>query len=152
MIISWLCILFFITICFKHYSRSFLKFIVIEKNEYSKYKRRNDERTWIVSFFEDRIFMFDNRWIVSCNSYLSLRYKIYINVKICTIVKIIQYVHKYVYKSDDQTMLKIDENDEIVRHLHERYIDLIQIVWKFFEYVTHEKYFTIHSLFVHLFD
>ncbi len=32
-------------ICFKHYSRSFLKFIVVEKNEYSKYRRRNDERT-----------------------------------------------------------------------------------------------------------
>ncbi len=115
-------------ICFKHYSRSFLKFIVVEKNEYSKYRRRNDERTWIVSLLEDRIFTFDNRWIVSYNSYLSLRYKIYINVKICKIIKIIQYVHKYVYKNDDQTILQIDENDEIVRHLHERYIDSIQIV------------------------
>jgi hypothetical protein len=118
-------------ICFKHYSRSFLKFIVIEKNEYSKYKRRNDERTWIVLFFEDRTFVFDNRWIVSYNSYLSLRYKIHINVKICTIVKIIQYVYKYVYKNDDQTTLQIDENDEIVRHLHERYINSTQIVWDF---------------------
>jgi hypothetical protein len=76
-------------ICFKHYSQSFLKFIVLEKNKYSKYKRRNDERTWIVFLFEDRIFIFNNRWIVSYNSYLSLRYKIHINVKICTIVKII---------------------------------------------------------------
>jgi hypothetical protein len=92
-------------ICFKHYSRSFLKFIVVKKNEYSKYKRRNDERTWIVSLLEDRIFTFDNRWIVSYNLYLSLRYKTYINMKICTIVKIIQYVHKYVYKSDDQKRL-----------------------------------------------
>jgi hypothetical protein len=139
-------------IYFKHYSRSFLKFIVIEKNEYSKYKRRNDERTWIVFLFEERIFTFNNRWIVSYNSYLSLRYKIHINVKICTIVKIIQYVHKYVYKNDDQTILRIDENDEIVRHLHERYIDSTQIVWKLFEYATHEKYSTIHSLFVHLFE
>ncbi len=139
-------------ICFKHYSRSFLKFIVVEKNEYSKYKRRDDERTWIVFLFEDRTFTFDNRWIVSYNSYLFLRYKTHINVKICTIVKIIQYVHKYVYKDDDQTILRIDENDEIVRHLHERYIDSTQIVWKLFEYATHEKYSTIHFLFIHLFE
>jgi hypothetical protein len=140
-------------IYFKHYSHSFLKFIIIKENEYSKYKRRNDERTWIVSLLEDRIFTFDNRWIVSYNLYLSLRYKIHINVKICTIVKIIQYIHKYVYKNEDQITLRIDENDEIVRHLHERYINLIQqIVWKFFEYDTHEKYFMTHSLFVHLLD
>ncbi len=139
-------------ISFKHYSYSFLKFTIIEKNEYSRYKKRNDERTSIVSFFENRIFTFDNRWIVSYNSYLLLRYKTHINVKIYTIVKIIQYVHKYVYKNENQITLQIDENDEIIRHLHERYIDLTQIVWKFFEYDTHEKYFTIHSLFVHLFD
>ncbi len=48
--------------------------------------------------------------------------------------------------------MRIDENDEIVRHLHERYINSTQIVWKFFEYATHKKYFTIHSLFVHLFE
>ena len=65
---------------------------------------------------------------MSYNSYLSLRYKTHINVKICTIVKIIQYVHKYVYKDCDQTTLRIDENDEIVRHLHDRYIDSTQIV------------------------
>jgi hypothetical protein len=139
-------------IYFKHYSRSFLKFIIVEKNEYLKYRWRNDERTWIIFLLENRIFTFDNRWIVSYNSYLSLRYKIHINVKICTIVKIIQYVHKYVYKNDDQTILRIDENDEIVHHLHERYIDSIQIVWKLFEYATHEKYSTIHSLFVHLLE
>jgi hypothetical protein len=139
-------------ICFKHYSRSFLKFIVVEKNEYSKYKRRNDERTWIVFLFENRILIFDNRWIVSYNSYLSLRYKIHINVKIYTIVKIIQYVHKYVYKNDDQTILRIDENDEIVFHLHKRYIDSTQIVWKLFVYAMHKKYFTIHFLLIHLFE
>jgi hypothetical protein len=35
---------------------------------------------------------------------------------------------QYVYKNDDQTILRIDENNEIVRHLHERYIDSTQIV------------------------
>jgi hypothetical protein len=115
-------------ICFKHYPRPFLESTVVEENGYPKYRRRDDERTWTVPLFGGRTFTFDNRWIVPYNPYLSLRYKAHINVKICTIVKIIQYVHKYVYKGGDQTTLRIDENDEIARHLHGRYIDPTQAV------------------------
>ncbi len=56
------------------------------------------------------------------------------------------------YKNCNQTKLQIDENDEIIYYLHDRYIYSIQIVQKLFEYFTHEKCSTIYFLLEYLLD
>lgn len=46
--------------------------------------------------------VFDNRWVVPYNPYLLLKYDCHINVEICTSVKSIKYLYKYVYKGHDR--------------------------------------------------
>ena len=65
---------------------------------------------------------------MSYNFYFICRYQIHINVKTCVIVKIVKYIHKYIYKNENQTILQINENDEIFRYINDRYIDFLQIV------------------------
>ena len=50
------------------------------------------------------------------NSYLLIKYNVYINVKIYVNVKIYKYIFKYVYKNNDQInfrMKRINKNDVI---------------------------------------
>ena len=89
---------------------------------------------------------------MSYNFYFIRRYQIHINVKICVIVKIVKYIHKYIYKNDDQAILQINENDEIFSYINDRYIDSLQIVWKLMKYFVHDEQSSIHRFFVHLFD
>lgn len=73
----------------------------------------------------------NNRWIVFYNSYLIRQYETHVNVKICIFVNVVKYIYKYIYKNTNQTIVEIvnkNKNDEIFRHLHERYIDFTQIV------------------------
>lgn len=130
----------------------FKKKTIVEKNEYLTYRRRNDDRIWIVRFFNENQFVMNNHWIISYNSYFIRRYQIYINVKFCVIVKIIKYIHKYIYKNDDQITLQINKNDEIFQHINDRYIYSVQVVWKLMKYFIHFEFFVFHRLFLHLSD
>lgn len=73
-------------------------------------------------------------------------------MKICATIKVVKYIYKYVYKDCDQTTLEITKNDEITRHLNDRYIGPTQAVWELFEFSTHEEYSSVHHLPVHLFE
>jgi len=60
---------------------------------------------------------------MSYNSYLTRKYSAHINVKICESIQIIKYVHKYMYKEKDQTIMKLKNNlNEITHHLNDCYI------------------------------
>jgi hypothetical protein len=52
-------------------------------------------------------FSFDNRWVVPYNPYLLLKYDCHINVEICTSVKSIKYLYKYVYKGHDRAEVQV---------------------------------------------
>ena len=138
--------------CLKRFFKSFQSVTIVKNNEYSFYQRRNDDRIWIDRFSNDNSFVFDNCWIIFYNSYFIRHYQIYINVKICVFVKIVKYIHKYIYKNENQITLQINENDEIARHVSKRYIEFVQIVYELMKYVSYNKYLSIHRLFVHLFE
>ena len=75
--------------------------------------------------------------MVPYSPYLSLRYKVYINVEICGSVKAVKYIHKNIYKGGDRaTVILDDEHDEIKRYLHGRYIGPTEAVWRLFEFST----------------
>jgi hypothetical protein len=56
----------------------------------------------------------DNRWVAPYNKYLALKYNCHINVELCSTVKSVKYIYKYVYKGYDCANVEIDaENDRI---------------------------------------
>ncbi len=49
-------------------------------------------------------FVFDNRWVVPYNPYLTMRYQCHINVKVCSSITVVKYLYKYVYKGHDRAL------------------------------------------------
>ncbi len=49
-------------------------------------------------------FVFDNRWVVPYNPYLTMRYKCHINVEVCSSITTVKYLYKYVYKGHDRAL------------------------------------------------
>ena len=43
----------------------------------------------------------DNRWIVPYNKYLLRKFDAHINVEICSSIRSVKYLYKYVYKGHD---------------------------------------------------
>ena len=47
------------------------------------------------------------------NSYLSIIYNVYINVKMCANVKVCKYIFKYVYKNNNRINLRIQRENNV---------------------------------------
>lgn len=71
---------------------------------YPLYRRRNNGRTIQIGQHE-----LDNRWVVPYNKALSLKYNAHINFEICSTVKSVKYIYKYIYKGHDCASVKISE-------------------------------------------
>ncbi|KAI5418014.1 hypothetical protein KIW84_042594 [Lathyrus oleraceus] len=77
--------------CKKRYPKQFLDETRQGTDSYPEYRRRFDES---VSLGKDRFV--DNRWVVPYNPWLLLKYDCHINVEICSSIKSIKYLYKYV--------------------------------------------------------
>jgi hypothetical protein len=49
-------------------------------------------------------FVFDNRWVVPYNPYLTMQYQCHINVEVCSSITTVKYLYKYVYKGHDRAL------------------------------------------------
>ncbi len=49
-------------------------------------------------------FVFDNRWVVPYNPYLTMWYQCHINVEVCSSITVVKYFYKYVYKGHDRAL------------------------------------------------
>jgi hypothetical protein len=91
--------------CTKNYPRDFLNETVTDENGYPRYRRRNTG-TYLI-----RNKNIDNRWVVPYNPFLSTKYNCHINVEICSTIKAIKYIHKYIYKGSDRAICQIQKNE-----------------------------------------
>ena len=55
-----------------------------------------------------------------CNPYLLLRYNCHINVEICSGLKVVKYLYKYIYKGHDRAVVYISHDGD------NKYIDEIR--------------------------
>jgi hypothetical protein len=92
--------------CTKNYPKDFIDETTEDENGYPSYKRRN------TGTYKIKNLDIDNRWVVPYNPYLSATYNCHINVEICSTIKAIKYIHKYIYKGCDRAVCAI-QNDEI---------------------------------------
>jgi hypothetical protein len=81
-----------------------------ENEELNKKKEKKPEK--IDTTTAD--FEIDNRWVVQYNPYLLLKFNCHINVEICSSIKCVKYLYKYLFKGADHANIVISEkNNEL---------------------------------------
>lgn len=141
-------------VCSKGYPKGFREETAENVNGYPMYRRRDNERCVRIKHY-----VVDNRWVVPYNPYLTKTYNAHINVEVCSSVKSIKYLFKYVYKGYDCAKVVFEQNgeatvvwDEIKSFLNARYVSDPEGMWRLLEKPIHQKSHSIIRLPVHLPD
>ncbi|XP_021751345.1 uncharacterized protein LOC110717011 [Chenopodium quinoa] len=97
----------------------------------------------------------DNQWVVPYNPYLLLMFDCHINVEVCSTIKAVKYLYKYVYKGHDRISFKISATndnkvDEIEQFQSGRWVSPCEGVWRKFGFDLYEIYPPVMPLPVHL--
>ncbi|KAL8151562.1 hypothetical protein V2J09_021370 [Rumex salicifolius] len=112
--------------CSKNFPKPFYTEMTVDQEGFPVYRRRNNG----VTVTKDRTKL-DNRYIVSYNMYLLMKYRAHINVEWCNQSRAIKYLFKYIRKGSDKatTMIKI--------HLDCCYLSSCEAVWRIYGFDIH---------------
>ena len=151
-------------ICTKRFPKEFAKATEQNVDGYPIYERKNNGKSFVAKMKngEGNIDV-DNRWIVPYNPYLLLKYECHINVEICSSVKSVKYLYKYIFKGFDSCNVRIHEatvdggdpriqisHDEIEQFVDSRYVSPPEAMWRLLENPLHGKSHAVYKLAVHL--
>ncbi|KAI5391538.1 hypothetical protein KIW84_076377 [Lathyrus oleraceus] len=134
--------------CKKRYPKQFLDETRQGTDSYPEYRIRFDES---VSLGKDRSV--DNRWVVPYNPWLLLKYDCHINVEICSSIKSIKYLYKYVYKGPDRVAMEVHKGsymDEVQQYVDARWICAPEAFWEIFRFTLYRLYPSVERLQIHL--
>ncbi|XP_035230292.1 uncharacterized protein LOC118202251, partial [Stegodyphus dumicola] len=119
-------------VCSKGFPKPFQAETKENVNGYPLYRRRDDG-----NFIVIKGHAIDNRWVVPYNPYLSKKYNAHINVEVCSSIKSVKYLFKYVYKGHDAAKVVLEESgdrtlmwDEIKCFLNARYVSAPEAAWR----------------------
>lgn len=91
--------------------------------------------------------------MVPYNPWLLLKYDCHINVDICSNIKSIKYLYKYVYKGPDRVAMEVHRGtgmDEIQQYVDARWICAQEALWKIFKFTLYKLYPFVERLQIHL--
>ncbi|XP_071921805.1 uncharacterized protein [Coffea arabica] len=137
--------------CKNHYPKNFCEHTTHAEDSYPYYRRRNDGSKITVRRFE-----LDNRWIIPYNPYLLALFDCHMNVEICSTLKLVKYLFKYIFKGHDLISFKIISDDsranvdEIREFQQGRWISPPEAFWRIFEFRLNEMTPAVYTLQVHL--
>ncbi|XP_065314115.1 uncharacterized protein LOC135923348 [Gordionus sp. m RMFG-2023] len=137
-------------ICTKKFPKDFQMETRPNIDGYPYYKRRDNGIT-ILSGKPT-----DNRYVIPYNRYLMLKFNAHINVEICTSIKSVKYIFKYIYKGynctnvDINVASNINIHDEIKSHLNARYVSACESMWRLLENNMHDRSHAVIRLGIHL--
>ena len=99
--------------------------------------------------------LIDNRSVVPHNDDLCRKYDAYINVEICSTIRAIKYLYKYLYKGNDKIIIKVNLHsktikDEIETYLNCRYVSSTKACWRLLSFELHQEKPAVESLDFHL--
>jgi hypothetical protein len=84
--------------CEEHYPKVCRPQTILTEGSYPEYRRRSPvDGGTVFEFGRDKIPL-DNGWVVPYNPTLLMKFRAHINVEICSTVKAIKYLHKYIFK------------------------------------------------------
>ena len=153
--------------CSKKYPRPFTETTTILGDGYPCYRRRRNGRSVMVYVKgcaardgqparPGQHVAVDNRWVVPYNKRLSHYFRAHINVEICSSVRAIKYIYKYIYKGSDRarialcdTLAEGEQVDEILVFLTARFISPPEARWRIFGFPLHGRSPAIMRLAVH---
>ena len=82
---------------------------------YPLYRRHGEHRA------ELRCHAVNDSWVVPYNPHLLMKFNCHMNVEVCTTVKSVKYIFKYIHKGNDAAHIEIRQNylnhDEILQYL-----------------------------------
>lgn len=136
--------------CKNNYPRRFNEHTVQGKDSYPLYRRRNDNRTETV-----RKCTLDNRWVVPY-PYLLRMFNCHINVEICSSIKAVKYLFKYIYKGHDRASVSVTEKlneteiDEIRQYRDARWVTPPEALWRIYGFELSKIHPSVLQLQLHL--
>ncbi|XP_074293093.1 uncharacterized protein LOC141620007 [Silene latifolia] len=125
--------------CKNHYPREFADTTTYGRNSYPMYWR------WRTGFrVTVRGSQLNNRWVVPYNPFLLAKYDCHLNVEICSTIKAVKYMYKYVYKGHDRVSFAVTDPrerssfDEITAYQSARWISPPESAWRIFGFQMNE--------------
>ncbi|XP_045455771.1 uncharacterized protein LOC123665525 [Melitaea cinxia] len=115
---------------------------------YPKYRRLSPEEGGRKAAI--RNYEIDNRWVVPDNKLLLKIFEAHVNVELCSSVKSIKYVTKYINKGSDQATFSLHSTNEVEQFQSGRYICSSEALWRIMSFNIHERAPTVTHLAVHL--
>ncbi|XP_071924924.1 uncharacterized protein [Coffea arabica] len=106
----------------------------------------------------------DNRWVVPYNPYLLAKFNCHINVEICSTVKAVKYIYKYIYKGHDKIHFRLNSDnsngsnsdayvsaiDEIKDYQSARWVCAVEDIWRIYRFLLFEMHPSVIHLQLHL--
>ncbi|CAF1106012.1 unnamed protein product [Rotaria sordida] len=146
--------------CSKNFPKAFCSETDVSTDGYPIYRRRNNSHE---AHFTRSNIQVDNRFVVPYNSFLSLKYNAHTNVELCSTVKAIKYINKYITKGYNCARIGIQVNsndnvervvdyDEIKQYLNCRYISSQEAAWHLQDFPIHGQSYSVVMLSIHLKD
>ncbi|XP_027083735.2 uncharacterized protein [Coffea arabica] len=139
--------------CKNRYPKNFCAQTTHGEDTYPYYRRRDDGKS-----IKIHRFTLDNRWVVPYNPYLLALFDCHINVEICSTLKLVKYLYKYVFKGHDLVSFKIiscesvNDIDEIRDFQKGRWVSPPEAFWRIYEFKLNEMTPAVYTLQVHLPD
>ena len=167
-------------ICEKGFPKPLSSNTVMTQNAYPEYRRRSVAEGGHY-FIHNKTDKLDNSWVVPYNPYLLEKYDAHINVEICSSIKAIKYLNKYVFKGSDKAQIAVTSSaeqhqhtslvssssggtekaggetpeiliDEIQQYMDCRYIGPCEAAHRIFSFPMHDAKPSIEGLSIHLPD
>ncbi|KAG6713098.1 hypothetical protein I3842_05G134100 [Carya illinoinensis] len=139
--------------CKSQYLKSFASSTTVGNDCFPIYKRSDNG-----IIVKVRGHNLDNRWVVPYNPYLLATFDCHINVEICSTIKAVKYLYKYIYKGHDRVAFNLvsEQNnqqiDEIQQFQSARWIAPPEVMWRIYGFIVNEMYPAVYSLHLHLED
>ncbi|KRH94495.1 putative helitron helicase-like protein, partial [Pseudoloma neurophilia] len=113
--------------CKKGFPKQVNKVTHLTTNDYPRYKRGEGQTE-----YNGRVY--DNRYVVPYNAWLSLKYQSHINVEVSSSLLTVKYLNKYITKGYDLADVDVRTGEsEVERFRNVRYLTGMEAMWRIFE-------------------
>ncbi|GJT32310.1 ATP-dependent DNA helicase PIF1-like protein [Tanacetum coccineum] len=137
--------------CKNSYPKAYSDETTQTTDAYPIYRRRNNGVTVKV-----RKAKLDNRWVIPYNAYLLAKFDCHINVEICSTIKAVKYIYKYICKGSDRISFSVSSDngssliDEIDQYQSGRWVSPPEGAWRIFRFLMSEMKPAVIHLQLHL--